>query len=319
MRCFHCRLGLRNWLYIDDPWEEHARWNPNCFYINVVQGKEYVAHIQDKYRKITLKPSSGVFKRISDENLNTLLESDIIRHVLTCGRDRELVKLGLKQKLERTGRPFLSIAFCIKEIDKLSSLKRNEKGYDVCGRGSELEEHEYEHNRANIETSSGGNNDTGISESATGFSSGLRWLLSFLKRKKSDVDDNICGSGSGGDRSVASLPLLPVPATLQPPTPPPPLASVAESSSTAASEAITPTAEAIEEPSTTVVKKSTTTTKTAERPDDLATCGLCCNRGLRLLYFPCRHMMACSYCSSSVSSCPYCRQDIQLVIKPQYE
>ena len=50
VRCFHCGNGLRNWEKDDDPWEEHARWYPECNYVLLKKGQEFI----DKVRCIEL-------------------------------------------------------------------------------------------------------------------------------------------------------------------------------------------------------------------------------------------------------------------------
>lgn len=42
VRCFHCDGGLRHWDPHDDPWTEHARWFPNCSFVKLVKGQDFV-------------------------------------------------------------------------------------------------------------------------------------------------------------------------------------------------------------------------------------------------------------------------------------
>ena len=42
VRCFYCGGGLRHWEPGDDPWIEHARWFPQCGYVRLVKGDEFV-------------------------------------------------------------------------------------------------------------------------------------------------------------------------------------------------------------------------------------------------------------------------------------
>ncbi|GAB6032528.1 Baculoviral IAP repeat containing [Chamberlinius hualienensis] len=42
VKCFQCGGGLKNWEASDIPWEEHARWFPNCRYVILHKGSEYV-------------------------------------------------------------------------------------------------------------------------------------------------------------------------------------------------------------------------------------------------------------------------------------
>ena len=42
VRCFHCGNGLRNWEMEDKPWEEHARWYPDCNFVLLSKGQEFI-------------------------------------------------------------------------------------------------------------------------------------------------------------------------------------------------------------------------------------------------------------------------------------
>lgn len=45
-RCFTCDGGLKDWSSDDDPCKEHAKYFPNCEYMNQLKGKEYVEALQ---------------------------------------------------------------------------------------------------------------------------------------------------------------------------------------------------------------------------------------------------------------------------------
>lgn len=47
VRCFHCDVLLYNWEPGDDPYKEHARWCPDCEYIQLVKGEQFVDDIQN--------------------------------------------------------------------------------------------------------------------------------------------------------------------------------------------------------------------------------------------------------------------------------
>ncbi|CAB3365722.1 Hypothetical predicted protein [Cloeon dipterum] len=40
--CFHCGLGLMDFAPTDDPFEEHAKWNPICTYVILEKGMDFV-------------------------------------------------------------------------------------------------------------------------------------------------------------------------------------------------------------------------------------------------------------------------------------
>ncbi|AKR17350.1 IAP-3 [Urbanus proteus nucleopolyhedrovirus] len=43
--CFYCDGGLKDWETDDDPWHMHARWFPNCQYVKLIKGKDYVQNV----------------------------------------------------------------------------------------------------------------------------------------------------------------------------------------------------------------------------------------------------------------------------------
>lgn len=44
--CHHCGAGLKDWVLEDDPWVEHAKWKPECFYLWTVKGREFINSVQ---------------------------------------------------------------------------------------------------------------------------------------------------------------------------------------------------------------------------------------------------------------------------------
>ncbi|CAH1239730.1 BIRC2 [Branchiostoma lanceolatum] len=46
VRCFWCDGGLKNWEPGDDPWEEHAKWYPQCEFLLQRKGEAFVRAVQ---------------------------------------------------------------------------------------------------------------------------------------------------------------------------------------------------------------------------------------------------------------------------------
>ncbi|KAG0722737.1 E3 ubiquitin-protein ligase XIAP [Chionoecetes opilio] len=123
VRCFYCGNGLRNWEKDDDPWEEHARWYPECNYIHVKMGQEYV----DKVRRekppylrsqpiIKASSSARAETTITEQELDPLMELDIIKATLAMGFPADKVRVALRKKLEQTGLPFFRLETCIEAV-----------------------------------------------------------------------------------------------------------------------------------------------------------------------------------------------------------
>ena len=106
VRCFHCGNGLRNWEAGDRPWDEHAFWYPECTYVRLKKGQEFI----DKQGK----PSESHNNNVAD--LEPLMRLDIMRAVLGMGFPADKVKAALQRKLERTGLPFFGLEPCIEGI-----------------------------------------------------------------------------------------------------------------------------------------------------------------------------------------------------------
>ncbi|XP_071170353.1 putative inhibitor of apoptosis [Mytilus edulis] len=51
VRCFCCNLGLSEWDECDNPWTEHARHSPACWYLKRVKGQQFIDDIQKEWRK----------------------------------------------------------------------------------------------------------------------------------------------------------------------------------------------------------------------------------------------------------------------------
>ncbi|TRZ01180.1 hypothetical protein DNTS_011051 [Danionella cerebrum] len=49
VKCFFCDGGLRNWEPGDDPWQEHAKWFPQCEYLLQSRGQDYVSNVQQSH------------------------------------------------------------------------------------------------------------------------------------------------------------------------------------------------------------------------------------------------------------------------------
>ena len=108
--CFDCGYGLRNWNESHDPWTEHARYYPNCGYVLKVKGRDFIEKVRAERggEFIPLKKSSGVFKKLTEKQLDALMESDEIRFVrkkIGIAGDA-LLRDILRKRIESRGLPF---------------------------------------------------------------------------------------------------------------------------------------------------------------------------------------------------------------------
>nr|WAS29203.1 inhibitor of apoptosis protein 1 [Eriocheir hepuensis] len=123
VRCYHCGNGLRNWEKEDDPWEEHARWYPECVYVHVKKGQEFIDKVRREkppYLRSQTAPktssSSLARPRITESEIDPLMELDIIKATLEMGFPADKVRPALRRKLEQTGLPFFNLEACIEAV-----------------------------------------------------------------------------------------------------------------------------------------------------------------------------------------------------------
>ncbi|XP_046403099.1 death-associated inhibitor of apoptosis 2-like [Ischnura elegans] len=95
VRCFYCDGGLWDWQEEDDPWVEHVRWFPNCAYVLLVKGEDFVetaktlkpptnpGHRNSASSPTTLGPASGSSNPHSSQPqpVSSSVSSDTLRHV----------------------------------------------------------------------------------------------------------------------------------------------------------------------------------------------------------------------------------------------
>nr|XP_053656421.1 baculoviral IAP repeat-containing protein 7-like isoform X2 [Cherax quadricarinatus] len=120
VRCFHCGNGLRNWMPNTLPWNEHARWFPECTFLLLIKGQDFIDKIQDEVKVMvdesvaSLDSCSSIIK-ISKSDLNDLMELDIMQAVISMGFPQDKVKDALERRIEQTKQPFFEIKDCIEK------------------------------------------------------------------------------------------------------------------------------------------------------------------------------------------------------------
>lgn len=46
--CFYCGVGCKDWEENDVPWEEHAKWSPDCIFLKLHKGEEFARSFTPK-------------------------------------------------------------------------------------------------------------------------------------------------------------------------------------------------------------------------------------------------------------------------------
>lgn len=86
VKCFHCDVQLHNWEPNDDPWVEHARWFPQCQYVRLAKGDQFVRDVKEGRAHTAL-----------------LMETPAVLAVLSEGHSVEKVQAAIKVLKEKEG------------------------------------------------------------------------------------------------------------------------------------------------------------------------------------------------------------------------
>lgn len=78
--CYHCGVGLGEWIEGDDPWIEHAFYSPSCYYLTLVKGTNFIA--KALLRRTLNVTELGTLRRSKSES--NLIPCTIIEEHETC-------------------------------------------------------------------------------------------------------------------------------------------------------------------------------------------------------------------------------------------
>ena len=53
VRCFCCNVGLSEWAAADDPWIEHARHSPKCWFLCTEKGQPFIDKVQEEWKQVS--------------------------------------------------------------------------------------------------------------------------------------------------------------------------------------------------------------------------------------------------------------------------
>ena len=122
VKCFFCDGGLCNWDAEDEPWTEHARWFPDCGFLNQVKGTTYIQKVRelgvnggpltttgDKIQK-SVSPSKSAASANNGSPSRSLtaeqkrevraaMSSPLVVKALDTGIPEEAIEIAVKERL----------------------------------------------------------------------------------------------------------------------------------------------------------------------------------------------------------------------------
>jgi len=119
VRCFYCSGGLREWRITDDPWEEHARWFPDCAFLLQQKGQDYVDEIHARTpanKKCVRKTEAQKKAEVVKDEIKSSQES-----MLEICQQLDYTKEQVEQAIEFHGGEFDNIKDMIEVLYRIES------------------------------------------------------------------------------------------------------------------------------------------------------------------------------------------------------
>ncbi|XP_065142375.1 baculoviral IAP repeat-containing protein 7 [Paramisgurnus dabryanus] len=127
VKCFFCDGGLRNWEPGDDPWQEHAKWFPQCEYLLQSRGREYVSNIQQSLFNLservgdspplTAGNNTSVSEGLGGQNSEAaVMLSPVVQAALQMGFQRSLVESLVQSRYLLTGSHYTSVTDLVTDV-----------------------------------------------------------------------------------------------------------------------------------------------------------------------------------------------------------
>uniref|UniRef100_A0A8C1CSF2 RING-type E3 ubiquitin transferase n=1 Tax=Cyprinus carpio carpio TaxID=630221 RepID=A0A8C1CSF2_CYPCA len=125
VKCFFCDGGLRNWEPGDDPWQEHAKWFPQCEYLLQSRGREYVSNVQQSYfnmnESVGGSPSSTAGNITSEvlggqNSVAAAMLSPVVQAVLQMGFQHSIVEALVQSRYLLTGSHYTSVSDLVSDV-----------------------------------------------------------------------------------------------------------------------------------------------------------------------------------------------------------
>lgn len=326
VRCFHCDGGLLKWTSGDEPWSEHARWFPECHFVLLVKGEQF---IEDTIRMNPPITSADVFLtpkfftkapnkrvKVTNEQIQEFMSSPPAIAALQMGLEASRVKTAIRQRLESCGSSFSS-ADSLLEAALVVQFEENNDVDEVWGTPPDSPTVSLPVSRANrsIVVNTPANpttvlpqraeDETTTDTEASGTEVEQESLVAPLASPESnELDDREPDAANLNTSTAGRVSLLtaPIAGSIE--------IDKATDQSTVATVLEYSTVETyIEEP------KPESLEEEVRRLREARLCKICMDKEVGVVLLPCGHLVTCVLCASSLPRCPVCRENIKATVK----
>ncbi|XP_050443226.1 baculoviral IAP repeat-containing protein 7-like [Adelges cooleyi] len=335
VRCYYCDGGLQNWELADNPWVEHAKWFPNCDFLNLVKGEKFLdLSLVERFNALLNRPrsddttstsqdsqavsihqtdniapndpgSSGRRRaEVTDQQIDELMLASPAIMALELGLQPSQVRQAIRSNMQEIGRPFRSMDSFIQQV-----LTQNQT-FPTDGDSMTLEDI-LRREGPSIRTNTNQHHE-GSSEESDDSDGGSDFELRSLPSSSSLEEEIILPQSleinnliSSNNSNIHS-------------TPEPDLGRIIISDATQPSEIKNREAEEVTseliQPQSSKLSQSDLEEEN-RRLKEARLCKICLDRELGVVMLPCAHLVACITCASSLPDCPLCRQTIKATVR----
>ncbi|XP_067930248.1 baculoviral IAP repeat-containing protein 7-like [Watersipora subatra] len=127
VRCFYCLGGIKGWTAHDEPWEEHARWFPDCSYLLNKKGTAYVALVHQKTpdnKKCTTK--TKMQKQVERKKKAALSNQEAMPRICEkLGHDKQTIAKALANNNNHfeSVKDMVNALYALEEFDELPMIQ----------------------------------------------------------------------------------------------------------------------------------------------------------------------------------------------------
>lgn len=118
-KCFHCDGGLCNWEENDDPWVEHARWFPNCQFVQLNKGDAFIRDCRRQHQELLAgiaeqqveEPGSADGPTLEPHlqvELDAIMNAQDVAYYLEKGVPKQVIRMTMKKYMLDNKRGFRS-------------------------------------------------------------------------------------------------------------------------------------------------------------------------------------------------------------------
>ncbi|NP_001417846.1 baculoviral IAP repeat-containing protein 7 isoform 1 [Danio rerio] len=137
VKCFFCDGGLRNWEPGDDPWQEHAKWFPQCEYLLQSRGQEYVRNVQQSFFNMNGRGGGSLSSAAGNITPEVLggqrsvaapMLSPVVQAVLQMGFQHSLVESLVQSRFLLTGAHYTSVSDLVTDVLQAEEEEERQTG-----------------------------------------------------------------------------------------------------------------------------------------------------------------------------------------------